>query len=118
MFLSFHIVSTFDIVVIVSVAWVISGLDPSFVKTEPRYLKLDNVSNLCSLTLILLLMPLMLLVISMVFSALVSFPFHADVLSRRLTRLTSSCPTLAKPSISSTTRKCITLLPPMLTVPV
>ena len=73
MFLSFHI--GFNLV-IVAVVWaileMISGLDPSSVTTEPRYLKLDTVSNLCPLTLIFLLMPLMLLVNSLVFSALFS----------------------------------------------
>ena len=37
-----------------------SGLGPSSVKTEPRYLKLVAVSSFCPLTLISLLMPLVL----------------------------------------------------------
>ena len=38
----------------------ISGLGPSSLKTEPRYLKLVAVSSFCPLTLISLLMPLVL----------------------------------------------------------
>ena len=41
----------------------ISGLEPSSVITEPRYLKLVTVSSLCSCTLISVLMPLALFVI-------------------------------------------------------
>ena len=52
----------------------ISGLEPSSVITEPRYLKLVTVSNFCSFTLISVLMPLVLFVISLVFSALISMP--------------------------------------------
>ena len=48
MFLSFHIGFS---LVIDAVVWaileMISGLDPSSVITEPRYLNLDTVSNLC-----------------------------------------------------------------------
>ena len=52
----------------------ISGLEPSSVITEPRYLKLVTVSSLCPFTLISVLMPLVLFVISLVFSALISMP--------------------------------------------
>ena len=52
----------------------ISGLEPSSVITEPRYLKLVTVSSFCPFTLISMLMPLVLFVISMVFSALISMP--------------------------------------------
>ena len=73
MFLSFHIgFSLVSVAVVWAVLEMISGLDPSSATIELRYLKLDTVSNLCSLTLIFLLMPLMLLVISLVFSALIS----------------------------------------------
>ena len=47
----------------------ISGLEPSSVITEPRYLKLMTVSSFCPFTLISLLM-LVLFVITLVFSAL------------------------------------------------
>ena len=42
--------------------------------TEPRYLKRVTVSSFCPFTLISLLMPLVLFVISLVFSALISLP--------------------------------------------
>ena len=45
----------------------ISGLEPSSVITQPRYLKLVSVSSLCPFTLISV-------VISLVFSALISMP--------------------------------------------
>ena len=51
----------------------ISGLEPSSVITEPRYLKLVTVSSFCPFTLISVLMPLVLFVISLVFSALILF---------------------------------------------
>ena len=51
----------------------ISGLEPSSDTKEPKYLKLVTVSRFCRFTLILL-MPLVLFVINLVFSALVSMP--------------------------------------------
>ena len=51
-----------------------SGLEPSSVTTEPRYLKLVTVSSVCLFALISVLMPGVLLVISLVFSALISVP--------------------------------------------
>ena len=51
----------------------ISGLELSSAVTEPRYLKLVTVSSFCPFTLISVLMPLVLFVISLVFSALVSY---------------------------------------------
>ena len=50
----------------------ISGLEPSSVITEPRFLKLVTVSSFYLFTLISLLMPLVLFAISLVFSALIS----------------------------------------------
>ena len=52
----------------------ISSLEPSSVKTEPRYLNLVAVSSFCPFTLISVLMPLVLFVISLVFSALIPMP--------------------------------------------
>ena len=52
----------------------ISGLGPSSVITQPRYLKLVTVSSLCPFILISLLMPVALFVISLVFLALISIP--------------------------------------------
>ena len=52
----------------------ISGLEPSSVITEPMYWKLVTVSSFCPFTLVSVLMPLVLFVISLVFSALISMP--------------------------------------------
>ena len=52
----------------------LSGLEPSSVITEPSYLKLVTVSSFCLFTLISVLMPLVLFVISFVFSAMISMP--------------------------------------------
>ena len=52
----------------------ISGLEPSSVIIEPRYLKLVTVSSFCPFTLISVFMPLVLFVISLVFSAQISTP--------------------------------------------
>ena len=50
----------------------ITGLESLSDTAEPRYLKLVTVSSLCPFTLISLLMPVVLFVISLVFSALIS----------------------------------------------
>ena len=47
----------------------ISGLEPSSVINQPGYFKLVTVSSLCPFTLISVLMPLVLFVIRLVFSA-------------------------------------------------
>ena len=52
----------------------ITGLEPSSVITDPRYLKLVTVSSFCPFTLTYVLMPLVLFVISLVFSALIYMP--------------------------------------------
>ena len=52
----------------------ISGLEPSSVIIEPRYLKLVTVLGFCPFTLISVLMPLVLFVINLNFSALISMP--------------------------------------------
>ena len=52
----------------------ISGLETSSDTTEPRHLKLVTVSNFYPLTLTSVLMPLVLFVFSLVFSALISMP--------------------------------------------
>ena len=49
----------------------ISGLEATSVITEPRYLKLVSISSFCPFILIFVLMPLVLFVISLVFSALI-----------------------------------------------
>ena len=50
----------------------ISGLEPSSVTTEPTYLQLVTVSSSYSFTFISVLMPLVLFVINLVFSALIA----------------------------------------------
>ena len=51
----------------------ISGFEPSSVISEPKYLKLVTASSFCQFILISVLrMPLVLFVISLVFSALIS----------------------------------------------
>ena len=52
----------------------ISGLEPPSVITEPKYLKFVTVSRFCLFILISVLMPPVLFVISLVFSALISVP--------------------------------------------
>ena len=52
----------------------ISGLEPLSVITELSYLKLVTFSSFCPFTLISVLMPLVLFVISLVLSALISMP--------------------------------------------
>ena len=52
----------------------VSGLESLSDTTEPRYLKLVTVPSFCLFTLIFVLMPLALVVISLVFSALLSVP--------------------------------------------
>ena len=48
LFSYFHIdFSLASVAVVLAILEMISGLDPSAVTTEPRYLKLDIVSNLC-----------------------------------------------------------------------
>ena len=95
----------------------ISGLESSSVVIERRYLKLVTVSSLSPFTLISVLMPLVLFVISLVFSARTSMPWAVEALSRRSTNFASSSASPAKPSMSSAKRRLVIVLPPMLTVP-
>ena len=53
-------------------SWRVSRLEPSSIITEPRYLKHVTGSSFYPITSISVLMPLVLLVIRMVFSALIS----------------------------------------------
>ena len=84
-----------------------SGLEPWSVTTAPRYLKLSTLSNFSLLILMSMLIPFALLVISLVFSALISMPKAAEVLSRRSTREASSSSFPARPSMSSAKRKLV-----------
>ena len=92
-----------------------SGLGPSSETTAPRYLKLVTVPNFCPFTFISLWMQLALLVISLVFSALISILYLVQVLRRLSTRASRSCPSSARASMSSTNRRLVIFLPPMLT---
>ena len=84
--------------------------------TVPRYLKLSTLFNFSPLILMSMLIPFVLLVISLVFSALIFVPKAAEVISRRSTREASSSSFPAKPSMSSVKRKLVIVLPQMLTV--
>ena len=57
-------------VVVCAILESLSGLEPSSVRTEPRSLKPVTVSSFCPFTLISVLMPPLLFVISLVLSAL------------------------------------------------
>ena len=87
----FNLVNTTVVCAILESIW---GLEPSSVITEPRYLKLVTVSSFCLFTLISVLMPLVLLVISLVFSA-------------RLSNFASSSSSPAEPSMSSAKRRFV-----------
>ena len=117
-FLSFQMVLS---LVSAAVAWAIlariSGLDPSSVMIAPRYLNRLTQSSFSPLTLMSVLTPLVLLVISLVFSALICMPKAVEVLSMRSTKSASSSSLPARPSMSSAKRKFVIFLPPMLTVP-
>ena len=64
----------------------ISDFKPSSDATESRHLKLVTVSSFCQFSLISLLMPLVLFVISLVFSALISISVLISLLSQCLLR--------------------------------
>ena len=114
MFLSSQMILSF---VTAAMIWAIleriSGMDPSSVTMAPKGLKIWTVSSFSSLTLMLLLMPLVLLVINLVFSALICVPYEVEVSSRRSTRLDNSNSEPARPSMSSAKRKFEIVLPPM-----
>ena len=78
-----------------------SGLEPWSVTTA---------SNFSLLILMSMLIRLALLVISVVFSALISMPKTAEVLSRRSTSEASSSSFPARPSVSSAKHKLVIVL--------
>ena len=59
--------SLVNVAVVCAILESISGLEHSSVLTEPRYLKLVTVSSFCPFTLISVMMPLVLFVISLDF---------------------------------------------------
>ena len=71
MLLSFNLVTA---AVVCNIQESISGLEPLSITAEPRYLKLLTISSFYPFTLISVLMPLVLFVISFVFLALNSIP--------------------------------------------
>ncbi|KAF6040827.1 hypothetical protein EB796_000860 [Bugula neritina] len=117
-FLSFQTGLSFvRVAVVCAILERISGFDPSSGTTDPRYLKLLTVPSFSPLTFMSVLMPSVLLVISLVFSALLSMPYAAEVVSNHSTSLASTCSSPASPSMSSAKCKLVIVLPPMLTVP-
>ena len=98
MFLSFQM--NFSLVS-AAVVWAIldstSGLDPSSDTIAPRYLKLWMVSSFLFFMVMSVLMPLVLFVISWVFSALICIPYAVEASSRWFTNLASSCSCPARP---------------------
>ena len=92
-----------------------SGLGPSSETIVPRHLKLVTVSSVCPFTLISLWMSLALFVISLVFSALASILYLVQVLSRLSARSSSSCSSSAREFMTSTNRRLVIFLPPMIT---
>ena len=101
MFLSSQMILSF---ISAAMAWAIlepiSGMDPSPVTMAPKYMNIRTVSSFSPLTLILLLMPLVLLVINLIFSALICMPYAVEVLSRRSTRLANSNSEPPRPSVA------------------
>ena len=80
--------------VVYAVLMSISGLESSSVINEPRYFKFVTVSSFSPFTLISVLMPLVLFVISLVFSALISMPQAVEALLRCSTNLPVLLPLL------------------------
>ena len=87
-----------------------SGLEPSSETTAPRYLMLVTVPIFCPVTFITLLMPLVLFVISLVFSALISILYLVQVLSRLSTRASSFSFSSVRASVSSVNRRLVIFL--------
>ena len=94
-----------------------SGMEPWFMTTAPIHLKLLTSFNFSPLTLMSMLMPSVLLVISLDFSALISMLKAEEVLPWWSTRAASSFSFPFKPSMSSAKRKLVIVLSPMLTLP-
>ena len=100
----------------------ISCIDPSSIITESKYLKLWKVSRFWPSILMSDSdsepIPLVLLVISLVFSVLIAMPFYVvDAFSSRLKYLISSSAFPARGTMSPANRKFVIVLPPMLTDP-
>ena len=113
MFLSFQM--TINLVT-AAVVWAVlestSGSDPSSDTIAPKHSKLRTVSSFLLSMVMSVLMPLVLFVISWVFSALICMPYAVEVSSRWFTNWTSSCSCPSRPSMSSAKRKFVIVLPP------
>ena len=83
----------------------------------PKYLKLWTFSRFWPQILMSELIPLVLLVISLVFSALISMAYVVDAFSSWLSNLNSPSSFRARASLPSAKRKFVIALPPMLTDP-
>ena len=118
MLLSFQMNFT---LVTAAVVWAILdsalGLDPLSDTVVPRYSKLRTAFSFLLSMVMSVLMPLVLFVISCVFSALICMPYAVKASSRWFTNLTSSCPCPAWPSMSSAESKFGIVLSTILTVP-
>ena len=117
MFLSLHIGFSFTSAVVCATLARNLVFEPSSLRISPRYLNWFTVAGSWPLTVVFVSIGFMLFVISFVFSALNSMPYLEDVLSRRFTRLASSCSSPASPSMSSANRRFVMTRPAMLTVP-
>ena len=95
----------------------ISGLEPWSMPTAPRHSHCQPRPIFHRWRLMSMLIPFVMLVISLIFSALISMPNGAEGLSRRPNRKVSSSSFPAKPSMSSTKRNLVVVLLSMLTVP-
>ena len=94
-----------------------SGFEPSSETTVLRDLKLDAVPSFYLFILIGTWMPLALFVIISVFSALISTLYLVQVLSSLLTRPSGFWSSSARALVSSTNRRLVMSLPPMITFP-
>ena len=94
----------------------ISGLEQSSETSAPNYLKLVTIHSFCPFTLIYPWMPLVLFVISSVYSALLSILYLVKDLSRLSIRASSSWYSSAKAAVSPGKCRSV-MLPPKLTFP-
>ena len=85
--------------------------------TATKYLKLVTLTAFCLFTLIPLWLPLMLICINLFYSVLISSLYLEQVLSRLLTKASSSCSSSARASMSSANHRLKIILAPLLTFP-
>ena len=95
----------------------ISGLEPSSLITEPRYLKLVTVSSFCPLALISVFDANCVVCHQFGLFGTYFYAIGCGGLSVRSTNFTTSSSSPAKPSMSSAKRRLVVVLPSMLAVP-